>query len=278
MLSDGESAIHAILQNGFYDPMQYTSEMHNHPTGEFYVPISPNVVIWINESVVTLHRGEVCYIAPQVYHRVETLPETGGVVRFNVDFSGIAPEGKEPFWLLYQQLDMIAEYLVINFPLAPQIIELCLEAARAERVELMIVGCMTAFFGGLAAVAAYVQEDAERGEDPKPDSDIKTKISWFFDYNYTAKTSVEDLAQQVGYSVRQLERVVRAIYGKTFSQVLTESRIRKTLQYLRDNTLSLAKIAALAGYRSYKGYCCAFRKQLGLTPSKYRKHILKEAR
>ena len=89
---------------------------------------------------------------------------------------------------------------------------------------------------------------------------------------------MEDLAQQVGYSVRQLERVVRAIYGKTFSQVLTESRIRKTLQYLRDNTLSLAKIAALAGYRSYKGYCCAFRKQLGLTPSEYRKHILKEAR
>ena len=277
-LSDGESAIHVILQNGFYDPVMFTSEMHNHPTGEFYVPISSNVIIWVNESVVTLHRGEVCYIAPQVYHRVEALPETGGVVRFNVDFSGIVPEGKESFRLLYRQLDMIVEHLVVSFPLAPQIIELCLEATRTEHVGLMIVGCMTAFFGGLAAIAAHVQEDAKKGEGQRPDSDIKTKISWYFDYNYTAKASVEELARHVGYSVRQTERVVRSIYGKTFSQVLTESRIRKTLQYFRDPTLTLAEIAAKAGYRSYKGYCCAFRQQLGLSPSEYRKYVLKTIR
>ena len=275
VLNDGESVIDVILQNGFYDPLRLTPDMHNHPIGEFYVPIASKVVIWVNESNVTLQRGEVCYIAPQVYHRLDTMSESGGVVRFNVDFSGISKEGKGPFCLLYQTLEQTIDYRVDSFALAPKIIELCLEASCTWHVELMTIGCMTAFFGGLSAVAnaAREEENPDRSETQEMDFDIKTKISWYFTFNYTTEPSVESLARWINYSVRQTERVVHAIYGKTFSQVLTESRIRKTLQYLRDSTLTLGEIAALAGYRSYKGDCCAFRKQRGFTPSEYRKRL-----
>jgi len=81
---------------------------------------------------------------------------------------------------------------------------------------------------------------------------------------------VKDVLSQVSLSRRALETRFRKILGRTPHQEITHLRIERVKQLLRASDLSLAEIASRAGFKHDEYMTVAFKKQVGMPPSKFR--------
>lgn len=82
---------------------------------------------------------------------------------------------------------------------------------------------------------------------------------------------VAHLAKMVGVSERQLERRVQRVLGVTVKTFLQAERLRFAAALLTSSSLTLAEVAATAGYYDQSQFSREFRAAVGLTPGQYRR-------
>ena len=100
--------------------------------------------------------------------------------------------------------------------------------------------------------------------------DMFLKIEEAFLYRYRTVT-LGALAREVGLSERQLQRVLAAHYGATFSEKKTEARMCAAALLLETSDLPIARIAEETGYSSAEHFCVEYKKYNGITAGAYRK-------
>ncbi|MCC3291747.1 helix-turn-helix transcriptional regulator [Arthrobacter sp. zg-Y1110] len=84
-------------------------------------------------------------------------------------------------------------------------------------------------------------------------------------------TRVDQAADQLGVSVRTLQRLARRFVGLPPLAMIRRYRLQEAAERLRGNTeLSIADVAADLGYADHAHLANAFREVLGFTPSGYR--------
>jgi AraC family carnitine catabolism transcriptional activator len=79
--------------------------------------------------------------------------------------------------------------------------------------------------------------------------------------------SCGDLAQQVGLSLRQLERRFKQQLGQTLHSEYMLVRVEKAHQYLQQTSLSVTEVAALTGFSSVEYFSKVYRRVFGVLPS-----------
>ena len=82
--------------------------------------------------------------------------------------------------------------------------------------------------------------------------------------------SLDDIARRVASSRRQLQRAYSEIGHTTFRTHLTQVRMERAAQLLRDPDLTVRAIAESVGYRQPAQFAKAFRRHHGVAPSDYR--------
>lgn len=100
--------------------------------------------------------------------------------------------------------------------------------------------------------------------------DMYLKIEEAFLYRYRTVT-LSGLAREVGLSARQLQRVLKAHYGASFSEKKTEARMRAADLLLETTDLSVARIAEETGYAGAEHFCAEYKKHGGMTAGAYRR-------
>lgn len=100
--------------------------------------------------------------------------------------------------------------------------------------------------------------------------DMFLKIEEAFLYRY-ATITLPVLAQEVGLSARQLQRVLTGHYGATFSEKRREARMRAALLLLGAGKLPVARIAEETGYSCTEHFCAEFKRYYGMTAGAYRR-------
>ena len=83
--------------------------------------------------------------------------------------------------------------------------------------------------------------------------------------------TIEDLANRLFISVRELQRYLNENYKKTFIELKNEARMSFASNKLLYSDLSITEISELVGYSSIEHFTNAFKKWFGLSPLKYRK-------
>lgn len=91
-----------------------------------------------------------------------------------------------------------------------------------------------------------------------------------FLYEYREIT-LQELARRLGFSVRQTQRLLYRIYGKSFTQKKLEARMSAALTLLQNSRYSITEISEQLGYSSMEHFSHAFAKYYGCVPSKFRK-------
>jgi AraC-like DNA-binding protein len=79
--------------------------------------------------------------------------------------------------------------------------------------------------------------------------------------------SLSELAQQVGVSVRTLQRGFSALFNTTVVGYLTQQRLQKAEMLLRQGNLQVSEVADIVGYDHHSRFAAAFKRQYGITPS-----------
>jgi AraC-like DNA-binding protein len=79
--------------------------------------------------------------------------------------------------------------------------------------------------------------------------------------------SLVELAQVVGVSDRTLRYGFKALFGRSVFNYLTQKRLERAEQLLRNGGVTVAEVANLLGYSHLGHFAAAFKRQFGITPS-----------
>ena len=88
--------------------------------------------------------------------------------------------------------------------------------------------------------------------------------------NRARNFTVNDVAAEVGISRRNLEVKFRRSTGRTILAEIQRIRLEHAKRMLRDTEIPIPQIAAASGYNSASYLTQVFRKEVGITPAKYR--------
>ena len=90
---------------------------------------------------------------------------------------------------------------------------------------------------------------------------------------YTENITLTDLAEEHGISISHLSAMIKAELNMSFSDYIAARRLQKAKELLRDEMLSVQQVAEQVGYQDYFYFTKVFKKNVGISPSKYRKTL-----
>jgi AraC-like DNA-binding protein len=83
--------------------------------------------------------------------------------------------------------------------------------------------------------------------------------------------SLEVMAQDVGITTFQLSRLFGKMVGKSMPALLREKRMHRAGELLRTTGQNIGDVAFAVGYYSISAFSRAFSREMGMTPSEYRR-------
>lgn len=92
--------------------------------------------------------------------------------------------------------------------------------------------------------------------------------------NYAEDITLTDLARKYGISTSHLSGLIKEELQMSYSEYIAARRVQKAKELLADEKLSIEEIAEQVGYCDYFYFTKVFKKNAGISPSKYRKNLL----
>ncbi len=88
--------------------------------------------------------------------------------------------------------------------------------------------------------------------------------------------TLEQLADDVGYSRRQIERQFRLIFNESPMQVYRNIRLDRARQLFSNSDLSVTEVATACGFQPGTHFSKTYSRRFGISPSAYRFHLNKD--
>ena len=107
----------------------------------------------------------------------------------------------------------------------------------------------------------------KKAEDNKPIRDAKQ----YMKQHFKEPISLEIVSDQVGFNATYFSSLFKKETGNTFSEYLSEIRMEKAKELLKESNLSVALICEEVGYSDTKHFTKLFTKYTNLKPNEYRK-------
>jgi two-component system response regulator YesN len=101
-------------------------------------------------------------------------------------------------------------------------------------------------------------------------SNFKNLIE-YINENYKQKLYITQLAKKFYFNPTYCCELFKKFTGLTFSEYLTELRMKKSVELLEKTSMKIEDIAAEAGYSDCYYFNRAFKKRFNISPGKYRK-------
>ncbi len=102
-------------------------------------------------------------------------------------------------------------------------------------------------------------------------SSLFVRLKDYISSNYTKDVSLQDMARELGVCVTTLCTTIRNENNTTPHAMLNSFRMEKARELLKDSALPVNKIAPVVGISDYNYFSRCFKKEMGLSPSQYRK-------
>jgi len=275
-LQIADMEIRTILDSAFAGEFMLTPVLHSHPFYELQCVLDGEYFIgFSNGSALPMKTHSLCILPPGLYHRTYT--ETSPVRKLAVQFD-------------YHRTHFIKDSIYKTFHRALSAVKVPIIIEGADVCELM-----EKIRGELRTRAVAAEEMRQSlmcemyitvlrrlraensNESPSEEADSREirymQIEAFFAAHYNHPITAYNLAEEIGLSRRQTDRIVAEIYGMTFREKLIELRMTQAIHLLTTTDLPVETVAEQIGYRSLSGFFVAFRSRFGTGASEYRRSL-----
>ena len=99
------------------------------------------------------------------------------------------------------------------------------------------------------------------------------KVKHFVKEHYSEKISLHRAAGLAGMEQTSFSRFFGRKVGIPFTQWLTQVRISKAMDLMKDNNATISEISQAVGFSNPRTFQRAFKKLTDLTPSQFRKKV-----
>lgn len=249
--------------------------LHWHIPGEIICPIENTYDVVIAGQSLTLAPQDVLIIGSSGLHSIQA-PAEGQ--RYILNFS-------IPFFEQFQELSIffstLHPYKLLRHKEDPNFTEeLFAILSRMENEyfgqavyrDCEIVSDMLHFF---AMIGRHVhhQEQQQGLAGPKQQENHKrfTELCNYISTHCTENLSLEELANEAGFSKYHFARLFKEMTGTTCHNFLLGQRIIYAKSLLVDFSLPITEVAMRSGFNSLATFNRIFKAQIGCTPSEFRK-------
>ena len=94
----------------------------------------------------------------------------------------------------------------------------------------------------------------------------------YFESNYFEEIDITAFASQLGFSRAYFTTLFKERTGESPYRCLTNIRLKKAQEYLKDTTLSIEEISSSVGFSCVGRFSELFKKHIGVSPMQYRKN------
>lgn len=101
-------------------------------------------------------------------------------------------------------------------------------------------------------------------------TDELNEVLEYIDINFKNDIGLKDVANHVNFSSTYLSKLFKKEMGINFNRYITQIRINKSKELLKNSTLSINEVAFSVGYNEPNYFCKVFKKMINMTPSEFR--------
>lgn len=200
---------------------------HRHRLGEVHVLLSGEADYTVGEEDCVLQPGDAVYIPAKVFHSAKCREENTTFITFCMRNASKHPS-----------------FCCLSPALLAGLLQATLDSAEAGNLDSLMP-----YFYILMEQLLHLNGPAVRES-----LDYEGMIQRYLDANFSKDLTLSSLAQEVGLSPRQVQRIIQKETGNTFLEELTSRRMHAA-RYLEESTdMSATEIAHYVGYNSYSGY------------------------
>ena len=276
----GNVKIYELEQLGirvFYDaPLAAMSEetsdrafyIHKHTFYELHILLENGCTIRADGVLYAPEKGQFCLISPGVNHTPKRNEDR--FRRVCVSFE-IMPKAKGAGKWLLERTKERPVWLGNARGLLEIIGKLQAEAdARGPFSDDYTQALLTLMMLQLVRVMEP-QKAAEQSARTDLDKNRGMLIDMFFNDKYYLPAGEEELAERLGVSRRQLDRILKKLYGKGYQEKVLEIRLEVACDLLQHSDKSIREISEGVGYSTPSNFTAFFKNAAGITPTQYRK-------
>ena len=119
---------------------------------------------------------------------------------------------------------------------------------------------------GLMDLIEQSQED--------PSLAIVEQVKSFIRASFSQPFTIETLAEKFYFSPNYLSSLFKKYSNETILEYLTQVRLEKAVELLKDPQYKISQIASVIGYSNASYFCMLFTKKYGLSPNQYRSRYI----
>jgi AraC-like DNA-binding protein len=248
---------------------------HWHSEMEVIAPLQNNYEIEINSVAYQLGENDIIIVFPCEIHSIKSAENKNSLVfQFSISPLTFIYEFRANF----QLISSFHIYRQTDYPeLLPKLLRLLMDVAKFESSgvmfkEIHMWSSLMTFFGEIGHLAMEkarvpISEDVNAREY----SERMYAVCFYLYENYAQPISLDFIASFAGFSKYHFSRVFKKYIGLSFSEFLTNVRLRNIEKLLADNSVNIADAAMSAGFGSLSAFNRVFKQYKGCSPSDFRK-------
>lgn len=266
----------ALIKHTRYIPFFF----HQHKYFECTYVISGSCKEHFHDNVLTLKEGDLCLLAPFTQHSLEAYDDCLVLyimIRYstflNIFTNMIRDKSQiSAFFLgsIYRKNNI--KYIIYHTAgdkrVIHSILDMYMEQHKDDEFTDHIISSMLELF--FVYLTRTYNTSVEIPEKPEKSTPYDDKIINYIMLNYSTAT-LESLSKAVYLSPSHCSRLIRAITGYSFTELLHNIRMRYGKDMLLNTSLSAASISEQLGYENTETFIRAFKRFYKITPGQFRK-------
>ena len=258
-----------LLKDGFTNGVIASHSGHFHSAWELLLPVTGEMCVMAGDRELVVCPGEVCLIPPQLSHFVQG--DAGAYrmgFRFTYERTG---KGESALYEVFgRAFDSRRGACVLRCPVYEKYLRAAAENRRRGYPAFTVTELLLLSLWELSTVCTGVEEERQ-GTEPVSDDQLSERIEEFLNRSYSRKLYLHELAEELNLSRRQTERIIKRLFGMTFTELVNRRRLTAAKQLLRHTQLSAAEIAGKVGYPDQNYFYRRFSAAFSMTPGEYRR-------
>lgn len=278
------------LDIAVYTHLRYfPKKIHSHQFFELLYVSEGHCANRFEDASISLEKGDVCFIAPDVPHQVQVYNRETIVYNILVRTSTF----QEAFNNIYGRNDIVAmffkqnlyrknigasPYMLCKTDSEPILLELIQRIIAEEQNKALFCNeYMKLLFNTflLELLRRHEQHFLVRKSADGNETGNIPAVLRYIQNNYQTVT-LSEAAHFFNYSEAHLSRIIKKYSGHNFSNIIKTIRLQKTVELLENTDLSVSEIAEQMGYTDNSHFHKVFKHAYGLTPIQYRQKYLAE--
>jgi len=267
----GDISCDFILKDGFVTGVTSSDNYHFHSFFEIHYVLRGEMRMIVNDRECFLGSGDLCIIPPNLSHFIYGNSDSHRI-GFRFSFKHLKNiEGGEFFQRFLKAFGGLQDSCILSdHTLFRQCVNASREALANDGSSYVVDELLFLALDELARAMLGCPSDSKEGPQPYNDSLLTEYVEDYLNNHYQRTPKIGELAFSLNLSVRQTQRVINRLFGKTFSELLTTRRLMAAKFLLRTTSLSIEEIAGQTGFCDKSYFYRTFSAYYGITPVQYR--------